>query len=413
MITYSCNDKSGTLFQKFVTWVLVLSPILQTYGWGKYDFAFILTSVAGLLSIFYRKYQFELLPKFLLGYFLYWLLIHAISASSLQEALPLGILKVLLVYGAFFSVIPLSLFVKYYKIVVKVCILFFVVQIIVNFVFNIYLLGVFSFLPFAQDVDASEYFAESAASERLSSFFSEPAIFAQYLIPYLCLELFDRKIINNQRLLSVLLLIAVFLLMQSGNAILGLGSCLFFYFMFRMRGNWKRKAQTVMFGIIIIAIGFYYMSTEIGEKMLSRKEQVSINSVENLGYSSSGFDRIFKGYFIYAQYSTLCKIIGNDNPQYKKRSALGSEVALLFSEEKQDYLYSNTFQMILLNTGLIGLFIMFLVFRGIWKTTNHCGKDMLLSFFAFSLIASSYFSEIMCMYMLLPTLMGRYQTHYE
>lgn len=406
------QETVGTL-EKFATWVLVLSPILQTYGWGKYDFAFILTSLVGVIAIVKKRIHFNRLPQFLLCYLLYWLFIHAKSSSSYLDVVSLGTLKTILVYGTFFSVVPLTLLIKYYKVVVKVSIVFFAIQLIVKLLFNINVLGVFSFLPLALGTDAADYFAQRESSDRLSSFFSEPAIFAQYLVPYFCLHLFDRKINNNQKSIATLLLIAVFLLMQSGNALFGLGACLFFFFLFRMQGSWKRKVQTVMFGIVIIAIGFYFMRTEIGEKMLSRKEQVSINSVENLGYSSSGFDRIFKGYYIYSEYSTLCKIIGNDNPQYKKKAALGSEVGFLFSEEKQDYLYCNTFQMVLLNTGLIGMLIMFLVFRGIWKSTNHCGKDLLLTFFAFSLFSASYFSENMCLYMLISTLMGRNQTGYE
>lgn len=406
------QETVGTL-EKFATWVLVLSPILQTYGWGKYDFAFILTSLVGVIAIVKKRIHFNRLPQFLLCYFLYWLFIHAKSSSSYLDVVSLGTLKTILVYGTFFSVIPLALLIKYYKVVVKLSIAFFVIQLIIKFIFNVNFLGVFSFLPLALEMDAADFFADRSSSDRLSSFFSEPAMFAQYLVPYFCLQLFNRKINNNQKLISILLLIAIFLLMQSGNALFGLGACIFFFFLFRMQGNWKRKVQTVMFGIVIIAIGFYFMRTEIGEKMMSRKEQVSINSVENLGYSTSGFERIFKGYFIYAQYSTICKIIGNDNPQYKKGAAFSSEVGVFFSEETQDYLYCNTFQMVLLNTGLIGVFIMVLVFRGIWQTTNHCGKDLLLTFFAFSLFSASYFSENMCLYMLISTLMGRNQTDYE
>lgn len=400
-------------FQKFVTWVLVLSPILQTYGWGKYDFAFILTSVAGLLAVFYREYHFNMLPKFLVGYLLYWLIIHAISASSVQDYISLGVLKVILVYGAFFSVIPLSLLEKYYKVVVKICVVFFIVQVAIKFVFQINVLGVFSFLPFALDGDSSDYFADSAASERLSSFFSEPAIFAQYLVPYLCLELYNCKKNNRQKLLSIIILVCIFLLMQSGNALFGLSVCIAMFFLYRMKGGFKRKIQTIVGGLLLAILCSFFFQTEMGDKLLSRKDQISVNSVDNLGYSTSGFERIFKGYYIYEGYSGVCKIVGNDNPQYKKRAALSSEIGLFFSEEKQDYLYCNTFQMVLLNTGLIGLLIMFLVFRGIWQTTNHCGKDLLLTFFAFSLLSSSYFSEIMCMYLLLPTLMGREQSKYE
>lgn len=412
-MTFAVEYEKTNSLHRIVTWVLVLSPILQTYGWGKYDFAFILTSLVGILVVIYRKYHFNCLPQYLSLYLAYWLLIHAISASSLQGSISLGVLKVLLVFGTFFSVVPLSLLVRYYKIVANICIAFFAVQLFIKYLFDINVLGVFSFLPVALDADTSDYFADRASSERLSSFFSEPAIFAQYLVPYLCLILFDKTFSSRKRIYLILILVGVFLLLQSGNALVGLTISIAMFFLFRMKGGIKKKIQTALLGGVLLIVGIFFFQTEMGEKLLSRKEQVSINSVDNLGYSTSGFERIFRGYYIYAGYSGICKIIGNDNPQYKKEAALGSELGFLFSEDRQDYLYCNTFQIVLLNTGLIGMLIMFFVFRGIWKTTNQCGKDLLLSFFALSLLSSSYFSELMCLYMLIPTLMGRIQSHYE
>ena len=85
------SDNSSVLhissFQKFVTWILVLSPILQTYGWGKYDFAFILTSIAGVLAIINKQFDYKKLPKFLLLYLCYLFFVHIISATSIQESI--------------------------------------------------------------------------------------------------------------------------------------------------------------------------------------------------------------------------------------------------------------------------------------------------------------------------------------
>lgn len=411
------SDNSSVLhissFQKFVTWILVLSPILQTYGWGKYDFAFILTSIAGVLAIINKQFDYKKLPKFLLLYLCYLFFVHIISATSIQSSISLGAIKTILVYGTFFSVIPLTLLIRYYQYVVRISIAFFIIQLIIKFFFSINLLGVFSFLPNALGVDSSEYFADRMSSDRLSSFFSEPAIFAQYLVPYFCLILFDKHQARNSKLVSAVFLVVVFVLMQSGNALFGLSSCIVIFFLFRMRGGVSRKIQTVFLASLLLVSGFFFFQTEMGEKLLSRKDQVSINSVENLGYSTSGFERIFRGYYIYAEYSTFCKIVGNDNPDYKKASALKSLVGDLFSTDTEDFLYCNTFQMVLINTGLIGLIIMFLAFKGIWQTTNCCGKDMLLTFFAFSLFTATYLSEIMCLYLLIPTLMGRTKTNYE
>lgn len=413
MIADNMCVKSYSPFQKFVTWVLVLSPILQTYGWGKYDFAFIVTIMAGILAIIRKECKFRELPKYLLGYLLYWLVVHAISSTSLFSVISLGTLKTIIVFSTFFSIISLPLLTKYYSIVVKICIVFFILQLIVKYTTGINIPGVFSFLPMANNYDAADYFAVAATAERVSSFFSEPAIFAQYLVPYLCLTLFDNSLLRRKKVVNSLFLIVIFLLLQSGNALFGVVVCLLLFFLFRMQGGFHKKIQTLIFVFVFLLGGSYVVKTEMGEKLLSRKDEISINSIDNLGYASSGFERVFRGYYVYGGYSTFCKIVGNDNPEYKRSAAMGSIISQFFSEEKQDYLYCNTFQMVLLNTGVIGIIIMFFVFRGIWQKTNYCGKDLLLTFFAFSFFSASYFSEIMCLYMLLPALMGRCQSHYE
>jgi hypothetical protein len=265
----------------------------------------------------------------------------------------------------------------------------------------------------ANNYDATNYFEAAAEAERVSSFFSEPAIFAQYLVPFLCLTLFDNRLPRKNKAVKSSFLIDIFLLLQSGNALFGAIVCLLLFFLFRMKGGFHNKIQTVIIVFVFLLGGSYVLKTQMGEKLLSRKDEISVNSIDNLGYSSSGFERVFRGYYVYGGYSTFCKVVGNDNPEYKRSAAMGSTISKFFSEEKQDYLYCNTFQMVLLNTGVIGLIIMFFVFKGIWQKTNYCGKDLLLTFFAFSLFSASYFSEIMCLYMLLPTLMGRSQSPYE
>lgn len=400
-------------FEKYVTWVLVLSPILQTYGWGKFDFAFILTSIAGVWALFLNRISVRALPKFLVPYLLYWMLIHAISASSFQDIISLGVLKTFLVYCAFFNVVRLPLLVKYYRIVVWVSILFFAIQLLFKHLLDIYIPGVFSFLPLALDTEAAVFFEDRAASGRFSSFYSEPAFFAQFIIPFLCLTLFDKSIKNGEKVWKIGLIILTLFLMQSGNAVFGASICLLFYFLFRMKaGSASNKLQTIALGLIILVIAGYFVQTDTGRDLLSRKEQLSINSVDNIGYSTSGFERVYRGYFVYAEYPTLQKIIGNDNAEYKTAAAKRSVVSDTFLRS-DDYLYYNTFQLILLNTGIIGVFIMLLLFIGLWKVTNKCGKDLLITFFAFSLFSSSYFSEIMCLFLLLPTLMSRYESNYD
>lgn len=400
------KNKAYSPFSKVATWLLVLSPIIQTYGWGKYDFAFLLTSLLGVVAFVMSKIHTKDLPKYLLLYMFYWLIIHFSSATSLGEAIPLGVVKSILVYCTFFSVIKLPLLIRYYKVVARICIIFFFIQLVVKYVIGVNVPGVFSFLPLALDTDAAVYFQTIIETQRLCSFFSEPALFAQFESLYLCLLLFEADVFRRQKRIEIALVSLALLLMQSGNALLGLLIGFLFYVLFQMRGGARKKVRAVVLGIVLVIGAGIFAGTKIGQNLMSRQSQVSVNSVDQLGYSTSGFERVFRGYYIYQQYSTIRKIIGNDNPNYKIEAARKSIVSVYFNG---DYLYNNTIQSYLLNTGLIGLLIMILVYKKIWERTNQCGKSILAIFIAFNFISSAYFTEIMCLYLLIPTLLGRYQ----
>lgn len=405
-MTTERSDNTSNQIQKIATWVLVLSPILQTYGWGKYDFAFFATSFVAVLALIRSKIRIKDLPKFLIPYLVYWLVIHIISATSVSEAIPLGVIKTILVYGTFFSLIKLPQLIKSYRIVVRACVVFFFLQFFVRSVIGISIPGVFSFLPLALDTDAATYFQFIAETQRPCSFFSEPAAFAQYLAPYFIFTLFDGGFFNKKGKFEALAIAFSLLLMQSGNALLGLLVGLFFYVIYKMRGGAVNKLRSAILIVVITGGAAAFLGTSIGQNVLSRQAQLSANSVDELGYSTSGFERIYRGYFVYDEYSALYRIIGNDNANYKIDAAKRSKVSSWFNN---DYMYYNTVQGYLLNTGLIGLLLMFLVYYNIWKRTDFCGKSILATFIAYNFISSAYFTETMCIYLLIPTLLGRYR----
>lgn len=409
-MTVAGELKMTNPFHKIVTWVLVLSPILQTYGWGKFDFAFILTSLLSLAALVLGMIDFKKLPKYLALYIVYWLIVHVFSATTIAEAIPLGMVKTLLVFALFFSVIKLPILIKYYRVVVRVSILFFFVQLIIKFITGNNFLGVFSFLPLALDTDAATYFQDRMELTRLSSFFSEPAHFAQYTIPYISLLLFDERMLKIKRIIEIFIIVIALLFMQSGNAVVCMTVCLSVFLFYRMKGGFGNKVKTAFFIGVLAAGAIFFSRTEMGENLMSRSNQVNINSVDELGYSTSGFERIFRGYYMYSEYSDARKIFGNDNPEYKKKAADQSLFSYTFIGN--DYLYYNTMQACLLNTGLIGLIIMLLVYKNILVTANRCGRCILISFIAMNFMAASYFTEIMCLYLLFPSLMRQNQLEY-
>lgn len=390
---------------KIATYILVLSPIMQTYGWGKYDFTFILTSILGLYYIIKGEINVKRLPKYLTLYILYWFFIHIISATTLSDTISLGAIKTFIVYAAFFSVIQLQEFLKVYKKVLIICIIFLYVQTFIFALTNFKIPGVISFLPLALNVDTySSYIQAFLNSGRSCSFFSEPAHFAQFLLPYVCICLYEPQVTLRRKLLKLSFPISALLLLQSGNAIIGLSITIIIYYIYKLREGGKYVLYfPIMILTFVVGISIY-SQTEMGQKIMDRKSQININSYDELGYSTSGFERIYRGYYVFEEYSTVAKIFGNDNPDYKILSSQKSVVSQTFLAID---LYFNTIQIFLLNTGIVGCLLFLLILSSLWKKTNPCGRNILLTFVVFCFFSSMYFSEMMCIFLLLPKLLSR------
>ena len=87
---------------------------------------------------------------------------------------------------------------------------------------------------------------------------------------------------------------------------------------------------------------------------MGRKESVS-GDMDN----SSGFFRIYRGYYVFDAYSTVEKVIGINNFDKIKKRRDESKVSFLVEGEND--LYFNCFQHFLLRTGFIGAFLYILL----------------------------------------------------
>jgi uncharacterized membrane protein len=96
----------------------------------------------------------------------------------------------------------------------------------------------------------------------------------------------------------------------------------------------------------------------------------------------------------------LYKIIGNDHEKYIRESAYRSPVILGIYSNRDFVAYFNSFQSVLIYTGLIGLLLMFLFIRGVWKNNSFCGKSMLFLLIAISLVSSNFFTTTMALYLI-------------
>ncbi len=382
-------------FSKLVTWAFLLSPILKTYGWGRYDFAFIFT--VGLAIIYFFKYGFRnRMPKLLAIYLVYCYVSVIISVTSFQSLIQLSLVRIFLVYLMFYDVLDLQYTVKSYKIFGAIIISVFFIQEISYHLTGFRISGVFEFLPLNTGTDdAQGYFESVATGARSASLFSEPAHFVQTLFPLLCIEIFYDKS-KNHLVYSAIIILAL-LLTQSGNAVFGLAAIFSYYFITKFKG--RNKGRNVLQVILLLAVAIplasIYIKSDIGQGMLERQNQLS---VDDHGASMSGFRRIFRGYFVYDEYSIIEKITGLYNGERVAEKIKQSVVAYDFEEDDQ---YFNAVHNILLRTGIIGaiIFIMFIV--GEWKMNSPGGRALLLVLIVLMFISAIYFTETMALYLVL------------
>ena len=397
------RSRESDLLERLIIFSLFLSPILQTYGWGKYDFSFILTSVLSVIFLFKNKFR-NTLPKVILYYFLYRLLIHEVSATDMASLIPLGIIKILLAYIMFFGIKDYEYFIKSYKTIAIVCIAFFYLQEITYALFGHRISGVIEQFPLALNVEDADYwYSQIGEGSRSSSFFSEPAMFVQFLLPLLSIELFSGK--KNYFLAFIIGITILFTL--SGNGMLGvlIVGVMYLYSIIKRSKGPKGVILASAVAAVIVVGGVVFASTEKGQEVMARSYQLSSNSMETNGAGMSGFIRIYRGFGVYAEFGTFQKIFGNDDPKYFTTQMMKSDVSKFFRENDT---YVNTFQAFLILTGIVGVLFFILIFHYIWRRSDIAGRSIILTFFGLSFISGLYLTDTMALYLMLPLLRAKY-----
>ena len=353
-----------------------------------------------LLSLVYViRYGFRLysLPKIIGLYFVYWLIIHIVTAVSLMEMIPLGTVKTFLIFLMLFNLFEINYFIRYYRILATVFIIFFFFQEFNYFTTGLRIPGVADTLPLALDVeDDTSYFIRVETMDRSSSFFSEPSHLAQFLIPLYAIELYKT---HKGHLLFALIVGLTILMTQTGNGLIGLAvvSSIYVIHIIFSRGTWGGRVLLLIFALATLSIATsIFMNSERGEKLFERQDQLS-GKDDAFNGDTSGFVRIFRGYFIYSDYSLADKIIGVDSPTRLKNYIKQSDFSYTFAENET---YFNCFQTFLLHTGLVGAIFFFVIMTYFWRQADPCGRAILSALFALSFVASIYFREIMAIYLL-------------
>ena len=393
MLTYSINSK---WYEKFAAFYLAFASILQTYGYGGFlNFSrlcsFVLIFV--VLCVCMRKATFSKVPTSLSAYF-YWLfLVSILSCTSLADAIPLGQIEKFLLVTAIFSFVNYNKFLPIYKFVSYVSIAYLYIQLIAFHLSGVHITGIIGFLPLdLADVISVEDFYDLHTREnaRVSSFFSEPALFVQYVIPLFTIELFNASKFKDW--IKVIIVFISILATESGNGLFLLLLVGVSYLVYILR--YKSVIWRILLPIAIIGLfigGQEYLKTDSAERLLERQDELS-NDIEY----TSGFLRIFRGYYVYEEFTPIEKVIGVNNLTILDERIKTCKAAFTFKEN--DY-YANTFQKFLLNTGIIGVIFFIVIMFGLMRNNTPAGRTIAFVYFGSSFIAASYLAPIMFLYL--------------
>lgn len=389
--------------QKYTALCVVLVPFLQYYGYGFLNGSFCI--ILFLFIYIWKKQRYiafaNVKPMF--WYIIYYCFMRFFYGLSTGSIIAPSIIFMFLYWSFLNRNLCFDIFIRYYRLIAFVNIGFFVVQELMYQKTGYRMVGILTFLPTTLgkgELDMSEFSAQVAESDRSSAFFSEPAHFVQFLLPLLAIELLyfgDKKAFFRSSV-YVLTLIGL----ASGNALLGLLVVFLFFFIKQL----KKRNPIVATFIIALCMSTavysvnYIMNTEYGEKLMARQDQLSSDQLR----ASSGFLRIYRGYYVYDEMNNIQKFVGVNSTDAVDELINKCAVNSWFRENDR---YFNTFQSLLIYTGYIGIFLFYFGFFALCRRNNLAGICCVFLFIALSFIASIYFSYTMVLYMVCAMLMRK------
>lgn len=383
-----------------VSLIALLVPFLGYYGYGFLNFAFIAICILYLYVLTQKGVIQFSNAFFFIYYILYYFSLRVMFGTSLSDRIAPSIFFVFLYWCFLNRNLNLTSFLKFYRVVAFVNISFFIIQELMYWLIGYRMSGIIPFLPstLGENLDMNSFTDSVESADRSSAFFSEPAHFVQFLLPLLAIELL--YVSNRKAYLRCFFYVLTLLGLASGNALLGI-SVIFLFYLIRL----LKKVQAIL-AILYISLAVicafvfisYIMTTEYGEKLLDRQEQIEPDQQR----ASSGFLRIFRGYYVLDVLTPIQKSIGLNSHNRLKDAIKKSDVAALFGEND---IYFNAVQSVLLYTGYIGTALFVLGLWGLWKGNNLAGKCCIMIFVALSFIAAIFFSYTMVFMLVCSALM--------
>lgn len=376
-----------SIANKYFCWALILFPVAVMYSIFNVPLPYLII-VIGLALVVITKKPLLLMGSYWTTVFFCYMavvpsLIYCFSMGSVLGLVQTGTWLFLLYVLLFYEYVEKEYLELTYKRVLVAVILFFLFQELIYQLSGSRISGIIPFLDFTYYSDSStELFSEvQQKANRSSSFFLEPAMFAQFLIPGLAMNM---KYTRNNFICFLGLLIII-VIGRTGTGLF-IGAIASFIYMLNWKGG--SKVFKAIFFVSLFIVGLigmkYIVSTDYYAYISARTEEFSSDE-------SSAFERFFRGYLLLDVMSPIEKLFGVGSKNLLSVTQRPG-VSAFFGDND---IYMNGIQAVLVGGGIIGLILFFFMLWKIYRMANLTGRYIILLFVVQSFMAASYLSALM------------------
>lgn len=393
---HNLQKESGQLMKKLSMGLLALLPILAWYAIPfPVGLGYAMVLFLSVYTIVLRQFKINIFPSTFWIVCVYvcfiWSYRHDMELWTLFP--PGGWIFFIFLLAIVWGVLTfdLQLLRKYMRWVVLTAAVLFWIQFglkllyganVICFVPN--LTGSFTY----EGLSYTELVARQLKGSRPCSIFLEPSYMAYYFVTYLGIAWFGGKLKEKWYSKEIIFIIVTLLALQSGSGMVALAILIGVkIFKIYWTASIRRRLTLLITVLPVIGLSIYfYTESEMGQKMLSRSQELSTEQ-------TSGYDRVVGGYVMFDHLQKDQQIFGI------------SDARDIFGTEKSDgnkRFYVNGFQMMLLTFGYVGTGLYLLFYISLFRKVELYARISIIILLVMSLLESNYLNAYMMLLTIIP-----------
>lgn len=394
---HNIQKESGQSLKKLSMWLLALLPILAWYAIPLLSFGlgYAIVLFLSVYTIAKRQFKINVFPVsfwIVCAYVCFiWSYRHSMEIWTFFP--PGGWIFFIFLLAVVWGVLTfdLQLLKKFMRWVVLISAILFWIQFglkllyganVICFVPN--LTGSFTY----EGMSYSELAATQLNGSRPSSIFLEPSYMAYYYVTYLAITWFGSKLKEKWYSKEIVFIIVTLLALQSGSGMVALAILIGVKILNVYWSSGIRRRLYLMLAVLpLVGLSiFIYTESEMGQKMLSRSQELSTEQ-------TSGYARVVGGYVMFALLQKDQQIFGISDP----RDVFGTDTS-----DGDNQFYVNGFQMMLLTLGYVGTGLYILFYISLFRKVELYARVSIIILLVMSLIESNYLNVYMMLLTIIP-----------